>query len=245
MPRLRPEEVHARMSRHLAIALSFSLLAAANASAQTGTTSPIHSGVDVVTASAYVWRGFVPVSRPSVQPNSWIKVGNLTASSWLNIDSSGPFGRRLTEHDFTLDYSVTSHGATLSAGYINYVFPDASTEKMSHEMYASIAGAGYFNPSIRVFQDVKYGSGTYGAVAVAHTYRAANVDLTPSVAVAYNHHQWIDASTWSDVNIGLKASLPPLWSRVTVSPFINLSRSLAPELLPNRVYGGLSLSIKK
>lgn len=208
--------------------------------------SVVTAGVDLMATSAYVWRGFVPTSEPSLQPAPWVKIGPVTITSWANFASRGSLGTPVTEHDATIDYTGHRGAFALSVGYTNYFFPDASTDRVSHEFYAGVAHDSYFTPSVRVFHDVSAGGGTYANASIAHTYDVANgrVTLTPSVAIGYNHHQWTTQSTWSDLAIGVKASLPPVSARVAISPFLTYSRSLAADLLPSRLYGGVIVSVK-
>lgn len=206
----------------------------------------VTTGVDVMTTSAYVWRGFVPSDTPSVQPAPWIKLGPVTITSWANLASRGSVGTPVTEHDATIDYTEHRGAFALSVGYTNYYFPDATSDRVSHEFYAGVAHDSYFSPSVRVYRDVSVGRGTYASVSIAHSYEISHNrwTLTPNVTVGYNHHQWTDQSTWSDLAIGLKATLPTASSRVTLSPFVTYSHSLARDLFPSRLYGGILVSAK-
>lgn len=205
----------------------------------------VTAGVDLMATSAYVWRGFIPTREPSLQPAPWVKVGSVTFTSWSNFASRGSAGRPVTEHDATIDYTGHSGTFAVSVGYTNYFFPDASSD-LSHELYAGVAHDSYFSPSLRVYRDVSAGKGTYANFSIAHSYEISNgrLTLTPNAAIGYNHHQWMDRSTWSDLAIGVKASLPPVSARVSISPFIMYSRSLAADLLPSRLYGGVIVSVK-
>ncbi len=204
----------------------------------------IATGVDLLGTNAYVWRGFVPTDAFSVQPNLWLTIGDLTVSSWGNT-ARRSVGGLLTEHDLTVDYSRNIGPYALSAGWINYLFPPAETGRHSNELYVGVADASYLNPSVRVFQDVHAGAGTYVNVAIDHEYAiGSSIAVTPSVAAGYNHHQWIATSTWSDVVVGVKVRLPTPNPHVTVAPFGNYSRSLARDLFRSRFYGGLGLTVR-
>src|SRR5262245_44311878 len=52
----------------------------------------VTAGTEFLASSSYVWRGFQPNASFSVQPNTWVKIDNLTISSWMNI------ARRHVEH---------------------------------------------------------------------------------------------------------------------------------------------------
>ncbi len=156
----------------------------------------VTAGTEFLASSSYVWRGFQPNSSFSVQPNTWVKIDNLTVSSWMNIARRHVEHRPVTEHDLTIDYSATRGAFTWSAGWINYVFPEVETGRYSNELYAGFSHSSYLNPSFRVYQDVHAGTGTYVNVGVSHTYPvvSSKVTLMPSVALGYNHRQWIDTS---------------------------------------------------
>lgn len=205
----------------------------------------VTAGSEWMATNAYIWRGFVPNDSFSVQPNNWIKFGDITVTSWMNIARRHVEGRPITEHDLTVDYSKTRGAFTWSGGWINYTFPELETGRYSNEFYVGVAHASYFNPSVRVYQDVHEGTGTYVNVAVSHAYPLMHpgVSLTPSVAVGYNHHQWIDVSTFSDLNVGLRLTLPTPLPRLSVAPFINHSRSLDSSVIDSRTYGGLVLAV--
>lgn len=210
------------------------------------TALAVTSGVDMVIASAYVWRGFVVVDDVTAQPNVWLKIGGITVASWMNVASTRPNGDHLTEHDLSIDYTASRGKVSLSAGYVNYIFPDLDRDRVSHEVYAGISHASYFAPSIRVYHDFYVGTGTYISFGASHTYSLPWRDaaLTPSVALGYNHHQWIDVSTFSDLALGLKAKVPTPLPRVSLAPFVMWSRSLAGAQFPSRLVYGIGMSVQ-
>ncbi len=201
------------------------------------------AGTDLVATSAYVWRGFVPTGV-SVQPALWIKAGPVTVSSWMNL-SRVVTPSAMTEHDLTIDYAVGAPGGTFSAGLIDYVFPGALADTHSDELYVGYDVAAPFAPTLRVFHDIRAGSGTYvtaGASATRALGRGWKV--TPSVAVGYNHRQWIDASTWSDLTIGMKVTSPAIVGRLVVAPFVNRLQALDGQWFASRWYGGVGVGAK-
>lgn len=84
------------------------------------------------------------------------------------------------------------------------------------------------------------------SLAASHTYALPWRDaaLTPSVALGYNHHQWIGASTFSDLTLGLKATLPTPLPHVSLAPFVTWSRSLATDHFPSRLLCGIGMSVQ-
>ncbi|MBP6715648.1 MAG: hypothetical protein KAY59_07525 [Acidobacteria bacterium] len=207
---------------------------------------PVTAGVDIMATSAYVWRGFVPTPEASLQPAPWVKLGPVTVTSWSNLASRGSIGAPISEHDATVDYTTRRGHFAVSAGYTHYFFSDATSDRMSHEVYAGVAHDSYFSPSLRVFHDVSVGAGTYANLAISHAYRVPSTSftLTPSVAIGYNHHQWTSRSTWSDAAFGAKLTLPAVSTRVSLSPFVTYSHSFAGDLFPSRLYAGLIISAK-
>lgn len=103
-----------------------------------------------------------------------------------------------------------------------------------------------FAPALRVYHDVHVGSGTYVSLGASHTYALPWRDaaLTPSVALGYNHRQWIDDSTFSDLALGLKARVPTPLPRVALTPFVTWSRSLATAHFPSRFVYGVGMSVQ-
>src|SRR5262245_61093680 len=57
----------------------------------------VTAGSEWMATNAYIWRGFVPNDSFSVQPNNWIKVGDITVTSWMNIARRHVEGRPITE----------------------------------------------------------------------------------------------------------------------------------------------------
>jgi len=83
------------------------------------------AGVDV--NSAYVWRGITFNDGLVVQPSMDVSKGNFSFNVWGNMDvgtyngtlESGEF----SEVDLTVSYGMTFGMASVSAGYIEYLFP--------------------------------------------------------------------------------------------------------------------------
>jgi hypothetical protein len=200
------------------------------------------AGSDILATSAYVWRGFVPGGF-SVQPALWITVGRLTVSSWMSFAN---FDGPMTEHDLTIDYTTPVPHGDMSIGYVNYAFPGSSEGAHSQEVYVGYTHRSPFSPTLRVFHDLDVGSGTYVSGSLSYTFAvtSARLEFTPSAAIGYNHRQWVDASTWSDLNVGITVALPAILERMRVAPFLFRSQSLNRAEFPSRWYGGVGISLK-
>lgn len=208
--------------------------------------SRVTGGFDVAANSAFVWRGFVLCDSLVVQPAAWVGWGPFTVTSWSNVARTGPNGRRWTEHDLTVDYTAVRGDYTVSAGWINYAFLDQQSNRFSNELYVGVSRAGPVEPSLRVFQDVHAGSGTYlvAGIAYSHELQASGVTLTSTLSVGYNHRLWIDASGLSDANVVFEASIPTPFHGLVVRPGVGYSRAFRLPGLSSRVYWGLVASLE-
>jgi hypothetical protein len=63
------------------------------------------------------------------------------------------------------------------------------------------------------------------------------------MSLGYNHRQWIDASTLSDANVGLRLSVPLMGDRLRVAPAVNYSKALDKALLDDHLYWAVTLSV--
>ena len=100
----------------------------------------VTSGAEINFYSKYMWRGWVYQDAFSAQPTYWVKFADsLTVSSWMNFSREQVEGP-LTEHDLTVDYTkAVSPKFTMSAGWINYVYPALETQNVSNEFYGGLA----------------------------------------------------------------------------------------------------------
>jgi hypothetical protein len=206
-----------------------------------GPTVTWSAGTSVV--SAFVWRGFVVADAPCVQPTAGIRIGNITATSWVNLIANGE-SQGWSEHDLIIDYTRAAGAWKLSAGYTNYYFPTAETGSVMHEFYVGAAYSGPTNPSVRVYQDVKVGDGTYVSVGVSQAFPlgASKWTATPAATLGYNNHQFVAGSGWSDLNLGVTVAVPAS-SHVDVAGSVNYSKSLRTEWFPSRAYVGLTVTV--
>jgi hypothetical protein len=209
----------------------------------------ITSGAEINFYSKYMWRGFVYQDAVSMQPTYWLKFGDsLTVSSWMNVSREQVEGP-LTEHDLTVDYTkAISPKFTMSAGWINYVYPALETQNVTNEFYGGLAHASYFNPAAKVYVDVHSGTGVYLNLSAGHTYAigSSGFAATPSFAIGYNHNSWIDDSTWSDANFGVKLTVPTPIKRLFLTPQLYYSKALTNEIpgIKDTLYGGIGIVTK-
>lgn len=206
----------------------------------------VTGGVDVTVNSAFVWRGFVLCDSMVVQPAAWVAIGPVTVTSWSNIARSAPNGRRWTEHDLTVDYSLTRGDYTVSAGWINYFFIDQPSERFTNELYVGVSRQGRVEPSVWVFQDVHAGSGTYAlaSLGASHEFQTPGIVLTSTLSLGYNHRLWIDASGFSDASLTVEAGFPTPVRGLVVRPIVGYSRAFRLPGLESRFTWGISASLE-
>ena len=209
----------------------------------------VSSGGEIGVYSKYLWRGFVLADAVSMQPTYWVKFADtLTVSSWMNVareQLEGP----LTEHDLTVDYTKAINSKfSVSAGWINYVFPGLDEGSVTNEIYGGLAHSSYLNPAVKVFVDFHEGKGTYFNFSVSHTYAVGSQGFaaTPSFGLGYNDKQWIDEATWSDANFGVKLTVPTPIKRLFITPAIYYSKALNKDLgvFDDHFYGGVGIVTK-
>ncbi len=73
---------------------------------------------------------------------------------------------------------------------------------------------------------------------------SSKVTLMPSVTLGYNHKQWIDVSTFSDLSMGLRLTVPGPVKRLWLAPFINYSRSLDRAVIQSKTYAAGCPSVR-
>jgi hypothetical protein len=193
--------------------------------------------------SLYVWRGFVVADTPCVQPMASVSIGSLTATSWVNLIINGS-SQGWSEHNLIIDYTGEAGPWLFSAGYTNFYFPTQHNAHASNEFYAGAGYSGPLNVLVRIYHDIQRGDGTYLSAGVSRTVSrgASRWSVTPAVTLGYNHHQWVEGSGWSDLNVSVTLSLP-LGSHADVAGALNHSRSLHADWFPSRTYASMTVTL--
>ena len=240
----------------------------------------VTGGVNVDLFSHYVWRGFVLSDRFAFQPSVFVSSHGLTVTSWSSWSSTGAADDgsfpdcfdsdcpALREHDLTIDFTKPVGKATVSVGYINYIFPGFRTDTakaadavgVTNEFYAGVTFTAPGNPFVKAYFDVDgddgadVSRGTYLQFGVAPAFPIADgkATLTPMFSIAYNFKEWIPDNDWNDANFGVKIALP-VNKHFTITPAAYVSVGLNDTVRaigyggdpgdPGRAkfYGGVSL----
>jgi len=227
----------------------------------------VTGGVNVDLFSHYVWRGFALTDGFAFQPSVFVSTKGMTFTSWSSWSSTdaGCFNAddcpALREHDFTFDYTKPVGAATVSVGYINYLFPPYRTDEAeaadavgaTNELYGGVTFTTLLNPFVKAYfdvdgDDVDSSKGTYLQFGVSQPIPLGEAaTLTPMFSFAYNFSQWIPEDDWNDANLGVKLAIPI--GKFTITPSMYLSIGLNDTVKAigygdgdTKFYGGVGFS---
>ncbi|MCB2188101.1 MAG: hypothetical protein KQJ78_16910 [Deltaproteobacteria bacterium] len=233
-----------------------------------GTVKPAHAmdltptaEFDLTFASKYVWRGIVVVDDWVAQPSVTAGVAGFSVNVWGDFMLTDENDRKneFDEIDITLDYTYDLADFGLSAGLVNYSFPNgvASTT----ELYAAVAYNWIVTPSLKLYWDVQEAHGLYliGSLDWGMDLFKPNDLLTFGVAasasMAYSNsdhnvfYYGVDEAGFADallslslpVGIGDHFSITPgvYWSMLVDEDIRN---SMDPVQDDNNVYFGISFT---
>ena len=154
-----------------------------------GAESDGSAGLDVAALSSYVWRGQTLNDKMVVQPSLTASKGGFALNAWANYNADGAYEGEFSEVDLTASYSKTLGPVALGAGIVQYTFPNQTLavedgEDMAYpgtvEVYASAGLPDMpLAPTLTVYRDVDEIDGTYGMLAVGHSF-----ELTEKAALA-------------------------------------------------------------
>ena len=89
---------------------------------------------DITFETKYIWRGQNMVDDPVIQPSASVSKFGFTASYWGNFSTAGS-QRRWTEHDYTIDYTLSLDPLKFSFGHIFYIYPEYSDKNFHSEEF--------------------------------------------------------------------------------------------------------------
>ena len=139
------------------------LTALAGFSGSAGSIGPVDVSVEAAVMSKDLWRGIALNEDPVFQPSVTLGIGGASLNIWGNMDftSYQDKKRHFTETDFTLDYTLEFPLLSLSAGALRYQYADIAGYIPTTELYVGAESGVPGGPSLKIYQDVDKGRGTY------------------------------------------------------------------------------------
>jgi len=197
----------------------------------------VGASADVGALSAYVWRGQVLNDEAVLQPAATITKGGFALNAWGNFnltDAATGDGAEFSEVDLTLSYSRAVGPGTLSAGLIEYLFPNQTLVAAdgtgvgypgTREVYLSASLSSLpVVPSLAVYYDFGEADSFYALASLAYSAKlgdAVSLGLSTSLGYAaadYNAFYFgVDEDALNDANFGVSLAWSPL-PNLTVTP---------------------------
>lgn len=191
---------------------------------ENGGEKPVSVSFESTFVSQYLWRGYVLNSSPSFQPAVNLAIRGVSASVWANCSRTAPHNQACTETDVALEYTRKLGWLSLSAGFLDYRYPDIadSAENRTEEVSFGAAADVWLHPSVKVYHDVRLGNGNYYYLGVQKDVLLPHVRksvLNLAGGVGLNQHLYQGQTTVSDAGLTATLSIPA--GRLVVSPFVN------------------------
>lgn len=145
-----------------------------------------YASASVAFFSQYIFRGY-ELSKDSlvIQPAATIGYRGFELSLWGNLDTDDKFTgikkANWNETDLTLSYTYDFGPMKLSGGYIYYALDQA---RDSHELFLKLTGNFLLNPTLSVYREIDFYTGTYLNLSIGHSFnltKEMTLDLTGSV----------------------------------------------------------------
>ncbi len=192
---------------------------------------------DMTYSSQYIWRGAQITKDSVMQPSASVSWKGLTASLWANYelkDTNG-YSNRVTEMDYTLDYTRSFRFLSLSAGVIHYRFPNLGAPHTT-EIYGGASLDIPLHPSVTLYKDYRASRGKYLSLGVGQKFKdlwkpiegvSVGLDLSASAGFADNQFNRANygadrhgGSGWTDMllTLGVPVTINERW---TVRAFIS------------------------
>lgn len=173
--------------------------------------------------SEYIFRGVdVSHNNPLAQDHLLVGYKGFTATYYgyyspVDVPGLGWY----TEHDYTLDYTITLKKFTITAGALYYQYPNGRSGVDTWDLY-TVAAYDFplLNPKATLNWDVdEFGTG-YGTVGISHVFDLTKtvglkdpmtLSITPSAALGidfgYNSKKTQSNIDWNDVLLGVSVNL--------------------------------------
>ncbi|MBN1421772.1 MAG: hypothetical protein JXP34_23565 [Planctomycetes bacterium] len=204
-----------------------------------GDESPFSGSFGVLFANKYVWRGILMTDDGVLQPSLTLGAYGASVNVWGNLDltdygrESGGYGNHageFSEIDTTIDYTYAVGPVGLSAGHIQYSFPDTSIDT-TNEIYGGVSLDTILHPTVKLYYDYDEVDGLYATGGVSQTIplvqdRPITVGLALAAQIGLGFSGYVEdyfgtAHEGSFTDLIISASLPiGLVKYVTVMPTV-------------------------
>jgi hypothetical protein len=195
-----------------------------------GAIGPVDISAEASVMSKYLWRGIALNEDPVFQPSVTLGMGGLSLNIWGNMDFTDYQDKKFhfTETDYTLDYSIELPILSVSAGALRYEYADIPGFTPTTELYIGAESGVMGSPSLKIYQDVDKGKGTYievGAEQSIPVVPFASFDVSASLGWGSSMHNRfnydIPGMKSAFTNFALGAGLPiGLGEKISVTPSV-------------------------
>ncbi|MFN8140460.1 MAG: hypothetical protein U0R49_11745 [Fimbriimonadales bacterium] len=168
--------------------------------------------VDVPLMSKYIWRGINAVDDLVLQPSITMTYKEWSLNVWGNMEltdtntygAHGDAQGEFSEIDTTFSYTKVMDAWTLTAGVINYDFPNTDFLSTT-ELFATFAYTHPFNPALSLYYDIDEANGLYAKLSSSYDATSwfssaenKNFSVALSGSVAWASEDW--AKFWYGAN---------------------------------------------
>lgn len=182
-------------------------------------------GADVV--SAYVWRGMTFNDGTVVQPYLDVTAENgFNANVWANYDyddyDDQLTGSEFSEVDLTLSYGTSVGPVDVSAGYIEYLFPNGGQGTSEVFVSAGVSPVEGLSVGMDAYKDVDNGGDYYTALSVGYDLSLpADIGLSFGASAGYAGHTYTadGNSGLYDYNVSVSLAVP-VTDAIELSAFV-------------------------
>jgi len=145
-----------------------------------------YASVSAAFFSKYIWRGY-ELSKDSlvIQPSATVGYRGFEIGVWGNLDTNDKYTglkkANWNETDLTLSYTYDFGPMKLSGGYIYYALDQV---RDSHELFLKLTGNFLLSPTLSVYRELDYYTGTYLNFSIGHSFnltREITLDLAGSI----------------------------------------------------------------
>jgi hypothetical protein len=201
--------------------------------------------------SAYVFRGITYNDGPCLQPYLETAAGDITFALWANFDlneyeyvKAGDF----SEVDFTLAYQRTLGMFDLSAGVMQFLFPEAGPHTNTRELFGSASTAlfGGVGGSVYVGYDIDEIEDIYTSMLLLYNLpvRTPAVAISFSVGYVGKNTSTGHAAGFHEYAVTCRGSTP-IARNVELTVHATYTDGLDQHALPEQdieIFGGLSIA---